>query len=262
MQWILQDYEDTARLAEILERVGLEYSMHKVVPFVGELDPAPLIIDPDAVLMFGSYSLRHYARKHHLYPGVFELRPFYHEKPWEPHLLNGPACSRIWTVQQLASQVSLPSECYFIRPLQDSKEIAGTVMTPEEIRDMCVKVCALSPDELIGGSLSPDTIMILSLPTSIQKEWRIWVIKDQIITYSLYRMGRKVIYRPEIDSDALDFATRMIALNPNYADAYVLDVCRTEDGLSILETNCINAAGFYTADLTKLVQAFEDYNAF
>jgi hypothetical protein len=31
-----------------------------------------------------------------------------------------------------------------------------------------------------------------------------------------------------------------------------MDICRTEEGLRLLETNCINAAGFYAADLTKL----------
>lgn len=257
MQWIIQSYEDTDQLAEILDRGGLEYSRHKVVPFIGELDPPPIITEHDRVLMFGSYSLRHYARKHGLTPGVFELRPFYHEKPWKEFLLNGPRNSALYTVKELAS-MSVIDEIWFIRPLQDSKEIAGAVMSEADIRDMCQNVTNLSPDELIGGSLSPDTTMILSEPTTILKEWRVWVIKDEVVTYSLYRMGRKVIYRPEIDDDALEFARRMVSLNPNYAGAYVIDVCRTEDRLCILETNCINAAGFYAADLTKLVQKFEE----
>lgn len=44
----------------------------------------------------------------------------------------------------------------------------------------------------------------------------------------------------------------------DYSDAYVLDICRTDDGLKIIETNCINAAGFYAADLGKLVSALEE----
>jgi hypothetical protein len=49
----------------------------------------------------------------------------------------------------------------------------------------------------------------------------------------------------------------MIKVNPGYAEAYVIDVCRTEDGLRIIETNCINASGYYDADLQKLIGAIE-----
>ncbi|MNY05486.1 hypothetical protein D3C86_1382090 [compost metagenome] len=80
-----------------------------------------------------------------------------------------------------------------------------------------------------------------------------------MVTYSLYKMGSRIIYRPEIDDDALEFTKRMVALNPGYAQAYVLDVCKCDDGLKIIETNCLNAAGFYAADLFKLIEAFEDF---
>ncbi len=126
MHYVLQDYEDTARLAEILERAGLEYSMHKVVPFIGELEPEPVILEHDRVVMFGSYSLRHYAHKHNLTPGVFELRPFYHEQPWMNFLLNGPRNSELYTIKDLAA-IDPIAQIWFIRPLQDSKEIAGAV---------------------------------------------------------------------------------------------------------------------------------------
>ena len=45
--------------------------------------------------------------------------------------------------------------------------------------------------------------------------------------------------------------------NPDYSPAYVIDVCRTDDGLKMLETNCINAAGFYEADLLKLESSID-----
>ncbi|WP_277814114.1 ATP-grasp domain-containing protein [Rhodobacter capsulatus] len=45
--------------------------------------------------------------------------------------------------------------------------------------------------------------------------------------------------------------------NPGYAPAYVMDICSTETGLKLLETNCINAAGFYAADVMKLAAAID-----
>ena len=57
MQWILQEFEDTTRLAGALRKLGISYSLHKVVPFVGALDPEPDIADPSDVVLFGSYTL-------------------------------------------------------------------------------------------------------------------------------------------------------------------------------------------------------------
>ncbi|MEM8590885.1 MAG: ATP-grasp domain-containing protein, partial [Pseudomonadota bacterium] len=65
-------------------------------------------------------------------------------------------------------------------------------------------------------------------------------------------------YRPEIDDTARCFGEALIAANPGYAPAYVLDICATPNGLRMLETNCINAAGFYAADLVKLAAALCD----
>jgi hypothetical protein len=36
-----------------------------------------------------------------------------------------------------------------------------------------------------------------------------------------------------------------------------MDICRTAQGLRMLETNCINAAGFYAADLNKLAMSID-----
>lgn len=66
-----------------------------------------------------------------------------------------------------------------------------------------------------------------------------------------------MVYRPTIDEGALAFAQRMVDINPGYSPVYVIDVCRTEEGLKLLETDCLNAAGFYAADLVKLASAID-----
>ena len=77
-----------------------------------------------------------------------------------------------------------------------------------------------------------------------------------------YKEGSRVVYRPEIDQDAADCAEKMVRLNPGFARAYVMDICRTETGLKMLETNCINAARFYAAELPKLADASHTINGF
>ncbi|MEM8537212.1 MAG: ATP-grasp domain-containing protein, partial [Pseudomonadota bacterium] len=142
--------------------------------------------------------------------------------------------------------------------VSDSKEIAGTVKTGVEIAALAARVCALAPDEIPRGSLRHDTPLMLTEPVRILKEWRVWVVADTVVTHSVYKEGARVIYRAEIDDDADRFVQELVAANPNYAPAYVIDICRTPAGLKMLETNCINAAGFYAADMQKLVHAVEN----
>lgn len=260
MQWLLQDFEDTHKLVAALDRLGLDYSLHKVVPFVGDLIPEPVIADPTRVVMFGSYALWRYAAAHGLRPGVFKLEPFLHQEVWHPYLLNGPE-AQILSLRDIPSDLADDGRVWFIRPIQDNKEIAGGVKSTGEIRELARKVLALDEDDIPNGALRHDTPLMLTEPVRILTEWRLWVVAGRIVTYSLYKQGARVVYRPEIDDDALAFARHMVELHPRYADAYVIDICRTDRGLFMLETNCLNAAGFYAADMIELARAIEDMPA-
>ena len=161
------------------------------------------------------------------------------------------------TLQDVPEQLPNDEKNWFVRPVDDSKEVPGTVKSTSEIIEMANKVSALEEHEIPKGSLRHDTKMMFAKPVRILKEWRLWVVKDEVVTFSLCKEGSRVVYRPEIDEDALEFANRLVNSNPDYAPAYVIDICRTVDGLKMLETNCINAAGFYEADLMKLVSSIE-----
>ncbi len=259
MQWILQDFEDTRKMAVALDRLDIPYTWHKVVPFIGELTPKPTIKEPNDVVLFGSYTLWRYAQANDLKPGVFKIRPFVHEEPWQPFLLNG-ADALFLTLRDVPEQLHDDGKDWFLRPVEDSKEEPGNVKSTGEIIELANKVLALEEHEIPRGSLRHDTEMMFTKPVRIQKEWRLWVVRDEIVTFSLYKEGSRVVYRHEIDGDVLEFAKRLVEANPEYAPAYVIDICRTDEGLKMLETNCINAAGFYEADLLKLVSSIDEFS--
>lgn len=244
-------------MADALDQLEIPYTWHKVVPFVGDLTPAPIITDPNAVVMFGFYTLWRYAQANNLKPGVFKIRPFVHEAPWHPYLLNG-ADALFLTLRDVPEQLADDGKNWFLRPVGDNKEEPGNVKSTGEIIELANKVLALEEHDIPEGSLRHDTEMMLTEPVHILKEWRLWAVRDVIVTFSLYKEGARVVYRHEIDEDALEFAKRLVEANPNYAPAYVIDICRTDDGLKMLETNCINAAGFYEADLLKLASSINE----
>ncbi len=256
MQWILQEFEDTYKLAEALDRLGIPYTWHKVVPFVGALIPEPVIVDPGAVVMFGSYALWKNAEANKYAPGVFRIRPFVHECAWHPYLLNG-SDALFLSLRDIPGRLIDDGRTWFLRPVGDSKEEPGNVKSTGDIIRMAEKVLALDEADIPTGSLRHDTQLMLTKPIRILREWRLWVVDEQIVTYSLYKEGTRVVYRHEIADDALEFAQRMVELNLGYAPAYVMDICQTEAGLKLLETNCLNAAGFYAADVVKIAAAID-----
>lgn len=260
MQWLLQEFDDTRKLAEALERLGISYSWHKVVPFVGDLIPEPVVADRNAVVMFGSYALWRNAEANGYWPGVFRIDAFVDQVAWQPFMLNG-ANATMLAVRDIPEELGDDGRSWFVRPVDDSKALSGGVKSAAQIREIARSVLTLREDEIPLGSLRHDTMLMLTEPAHIAKEWRIWIVDGNVVTYSLYKEGDRVTYRHEIDDDAQAFAQRLAALNPDYARAYVMDICRTDAGLRLLETNCINAAGFYAADIMKLAATIDGLKA-
>ncbi len=253
MHWILQSHlfreSEWDALVRTLERFGLPYSVHQVVPFVGELTPEPKV-DTDRVICLGSYSLRHAARRHGWTPGVYDLEPFdflAQKAAWGERMLNADA--RVSSFRDArVDQVS------FVRPVDDSKYFAGKVFDPEEFAAWQRQVCDLGND--FGTSLKPDTRVQVCTPKVIHAEYRFWVVDGAIVTQSLYKRGHRVVYAPDVDERFHAFVRESVAdWQPHRA--FVIDVCDTPQGLKIVEINTLNSAGFYAGDVQKLVAALE-----
>jgi len=255
MHWILQDnlFNEAAYqvLLDTLKKFNISHSIHKVIPFIGEITP-PIELNTDNVICMGSYSLRHAAKKANWYPGVFDLEPFDFTKQlekWGNHMLNHDAVVCRFEDAHILSDA-------FIRPIHDSKVFAGGVFSKEEFWDWKRKVCVLEHD--YGNSLTKDTLIQVGNPKKIYSEHRFWVVKGKIVTSSTYKLGHTVIYQ-SLPSDSIfqQYAEERIKeWQPH--DAFVIDVADTADGLKIVEINTLNSCGFYAADIQKLVIALEE----
>ena len=278
MHWVLQNnlFNEAGfqRLLDTLERLGLSYSLHKVIPFIGVLSPAlaygedftgefdedyevPVPDGPKIVM--GSYSMVRYAAKRGWYPGSFanDNHDFRVQvSHWGDAMLNHDA--------RVVPFVEIPKtrDLFFVRPVDDSKAFAGHVSGWGQYREWRDRVITLGADN--GGTLTPDTLVMYSPVHTIHREYRLWVVDGKVVTASLYKEGGRVVYREVVaDDPVLQYAAPysghpMIADTWVPARAFVLDIAETPDGYRILEVNCLNAAGFYAADLQKLVMALED----
>jgi len=251
--WVLQtgwEYEaGWVAMLDALERFAIPYSLHKVVPFVGELEPEPIVPSDDVICM-GSYAMRHYSRKRGWNPGVFdlELHDFEEQRRhWGKAMLNADS-----DIVRFAD-VRFDGE-KFIRPVDDTKSFAGGLFGWDEFATWQNGVVALGED--IGSSLTGTTVVQVSTPKNILQEVRCWMVEGQVVTASIYRRGGRAFFSSDVEQRLVDFAT-MLAAQWSPERAFCLDVCDTDSGLRVVEINTINSAGFYAADMQKLVMALD-----
>ena len=225
------------------------FAATRVVPFVGELVPEPDIAGNDVICM-GSYAMRHYAQKVAWNPGVFDLAPHDFEEQrqhWGDAMLNADS-----EVVRFA-EVRFGGD-RFVRPIEDTKAFTGAVFDWHSFAEWQERVVAHA--EAIGSSLTGDTLVQVATPKPISQEVRCWVVEGRVLTASTYRLGREVIHSNAVDALFVDFAAEQAARwSPERA--YCLDVCDTPEGPRIVEINTVNSAGFYAADVQKLVMALD-----
>ena len=249
MHWIIQNNIFSEQqwdvLLDTMKRFNLSYSEHKVVPFIGELLPDPNLGHNNAICI-GSYSMRHIAKKKGWYPGVFDIFEQDFEvqrKHWGKHLLN-------YNCQVVPFKDAVVEDIAFIRPTTDSKAFSGKVFEKKEFDEWHHNVCDLEVEN--GSSLKPDTLVQVSDPINIFAEYRFWIVKNKIVTCSLYKRGTRVIYSPEVDQRFIDYVNEVISIWAPH-ETFVIDVADTADGIKIVEPNTLNAAGFYAGNLQKLI---------
>lgn len=255
VHWILQNNiyaeEGFEQLISFLDRTKSLYSIHKVIPFVGTLDPMPVVEGP--VIVLGSYTLARVAREHGWEPGAFleNLDFEVQHQHWGEHMLNHDA--KIVRFGEVPEQL----QPFFIRPVHDTKSFTGQVMDWIEFSEWRTRVASLLPED--HPTVDASTTVMVCRKKEIWSETRFWVVDGRIVTYSGYKLGTLKRYTtPEqVDADVVQFALAVVqAWRPNLA--FVLDIANTPDGYRICEVNNLNSAGFYKADLGRLIIALED----
>ena len=239
---LLRGHHETA-IIDVLHRMDLPVFMFKHVPFTEDL----IFITEkpgDHTFPFCSVRAAWFVNNYGWKPGSFhnENHDFQvYSKHWGDNLLNSDS-----RIQRLIDPI--PEEFFFARPTGDTKLFKGETYG----RSMW----EFTRDHGIANGADPDALIQVCSAKEIMQEVRCFVVKGKIITASFYKIGDTIRYQECNDEDLLAFAQEMVD-HFQLADAFVIDVCRTDKGLKIVETNCINCSGFYDINLQKLVEAIE-----
>jgi hypothetical protein len=231
------------RLINAFNRLSLSYEVVKVLPFVEELTFNTTRND---VFTFGSIKLSRLAKNYPWSPGSYPM-PHNHsvicENKYQENMLNHNTF--ICPIEEMKVY---GKGLAFIRPVNDDKLFKGALYDSETWEK--TKEATLANNDCRGQRA------VLASPKTIYKESRFWVVNGKISTYSTYRFAGQVNYQAPVDNDEISFANEMINIfQPQ--PSFVIDICITENGPKIVECGCINSAGFYSADMNKLLVDLE-----
>lgn len=257
--WIVQNnfLEETQiqMMVDALNEFGAEIVTLGIVPFTHEFKENVEITRTD-VVPYGSTTLMKIAEARG-WTGLFFDRNTFRVDRWineRSDMLNSDAMTlEVADAMKFFETFSFyDDQEWFIRPVEDLKQFNGTLTVGKEIKRW------MSSVESGNFSFDKHTLVSIAHPKNILAEWRYFVVDRKIISGSSYRMRGLRLTSREIDQDVLDEAQKL-------ADRWlphetcVMDLALTDDGLKVVEFNCLNASGFYYHDVRAIVRAVNAY---
>ena len=252
MHYLIQENlfreEGHEKLIRTLERFNISHELVSVRPFINNFDFETKRKD---VFIFGSLKMAVISKDYGFNPGALVTKNHDYEvysKHYKENLLNYDS-----RIVKFTDAFKWEFEQQFIRPTLDSKVFTGKVFDKEEWNDFVDR-------KLNDGhttTLTKDTLIQVSTPKAITQEVRCWVVDGKVVTQSTYRRGSFLVYDNVVDVDAIEFAQKMVDIF-QLADAFTIDVCLTNNEWKIVECGSVACAGFYDADMQKLIMALEE----
>jgi hypothetical protein len=259
IQWVIQknltNRSDVQNLKSSFEKLEIAYQEIDVIPF------SPVLPDFDKerkTIFYGSLTLGNLVMQDKsLSQGLFmDYSAFSMENyfsKWGAHMLNYGAV--VTSFHDLMKMDFDKETLLFIRPDDDSKSFAGEVKEFGEISSWYDKLKMFD-----NTNLSPTSRIVVSKPYNIKYEWRLWIVYKKVVAASRYRENFHLSKQRGCPVEVTMFAEeRCLEYTP--ADVFVMDVCLCGNEYFIVECGCLNAAGFYDADIEAIVFSVSAYFA-
>jgi hypothetical protein len=232
-------------LIHALKNLDLSFETVKVLPFIDSYDFETSRKD---VFIFGGVKLAEYTKDLNFSPGsLFGKTENFEDylKYFRNHLLNGDS-----TIHNVSDELTFTG-VKFIKPLDDNKLFNGKLFDNMYWNSE-------QSNLIYDKSYNPNLKILVSSPKTIYREVRLFIVDGKVVTGSQYMFGNKFMTSKYIGQNVIDYANEIIKIH-NIADCYVMDIAETENGLKIVEFNCINASGFYESDVEKRLIALENF---
>lgn len=258
LKWIIQQNLINPNILKEFEAAFLNlkiaFEKIEVIPFSQEL---PYFTPADFNIFYGSTTLMlnaYHSEKHH--KGVFyNINTFNTQNylnQWKDSMLNTDG--QVLPFQDFIKTHLHSQEKWFIRPNDDTKSFAGIVLTSQEIEEWYLKI-----QKVESPFLTPETVIFVSQPKVIFKEWRNFIVDKKVIDSSRYSWNQELnISKEDVPTDMIAFVeSKASEYSPH--DIFVMDVAETKQGFKIIECNCFNGTGFYGHHIEGIIKHITNF---
>lgn len=139
----------------------------------------------------------------------------------------------------------------FIKPSRDLKAFNGGIIK----KGQTIGNFILSQ---MHQDFYKEEIAIIGNLKEIYSEYRFFVINGEVITASMYKIGKQVKSDPIIPLK-MQQAADVYAKLYNPSIVFTMDLADTAEGIKIVEYNCFNCSGHYACDLEKMYTSIANY---
>lgn len=262
VRWVIQDnliaQNDASAMKDACSRLGIEVFPVQVIPFSEEFPEYP--IDEKSNVYYGATRFINAIHKRYRPKGIFYSESDFsmenYIRQWNEYVLNSQA--KKMKLHEFIERGDTHGDHWFIRPDADDKSFEGGTMTFEQANDWYQKLVIAEDMELSLGNtpmLNRNTSIVAGPAYRVEKEWRNFIVDGRIVTSSLYRKNFK------LNKSSVDIPQSMLSFVHERCSeylihrAFVMDIGLCGGEYYIIECGCINSAGFYHADVGKIIEA-------
>lgn len=247
MHWVVQQSifkpGNYTLLVDALDAMGIGYT--SVAIRHGTVEMTPDVNVEGKVYVCGAIRLAQIARDKGWVPGSF-LNQYFAFHHWR-EALGTELLNYAMSAGRLADVAAPREGRFFIRPAEDNKAFDGNVIDAEMLADW-------RRDPAKTQLLAME--VIVSPVRQIYREYRLFVVNNEVVTGSVYKVGGKPHISSDIEDDVRAYARKIIS-RWTPAESLVIDIALTPEGFKVIEFNNINSSGFYASDVARYVQAIQ-----
>jgi hypothetical protein len=263
MKWLVHKTKSLQNeLLYAIQELGHQLKLIEYVPF-SEIDPNLPENEPIVFQGAISWALNHFKNKLPIKPFVWfdpdKLSCKCYYAHWHPFIVQ--KIFGFYPLGMLRSKQDWLFDVYghpkynerelqiFIRPDTNDKLFSGEIVAKGRFDSWLNWVWI---EENLAESL-----VIVSRPETLLKEYRLIVCDNKVITGSRYMVNGTLdtdVYFPDEAARITEEACKAWTPHP----IFVMDVAETPEGFFIVECGSINCAGFYKADMRIIVKAMSE----
>ena len=131
----------------------------------------------------------------------------------------------------------------FARPSAGRKLFTGSTFEIDEFKQTVSKIN------------DPRSLVLISRPQKIRREWRLFIAHNTIVTFSQYCVDGERDLQFDCPSNVLEFGDRVLKETSWRPDPiFAMDLCECDDQIRLLELNAFSCSNLYSCDLSAIIE--------